>query len=642
MTSTLEQDLLQYQRWRDRLLQALETFRAQIEPGGEVDVQQALWMYDMLESLRSDRMLIAFLAEFSRGKTELINALFFSSYKRRLLPSGIGRTTMCPTEIFHDPAERPYLRLLPIETRETDDTVSALKRRPIEWIQVNLDMDDSDRLAQALAKVVESKPVPVERARELGLYDEADPAALVVDGKVQIPAWRHALVNFPHPMLTAGLAILDTPGLNAMGTEPELTLSTIPSAHAVMFLLATDTGVTRTDLDLWQRIVQPSVSQAVAVLNKVDLMWDELKSDREIAASLAGQVDTTARMLDLPRAQVVPVSAQKALIGRIRGDTALVDRSGIEAVEAMIAAMIPERRRIIADRVAREFSPVVESTYESMLAQLRATRSELAEMRGFQGKNREMVKVMLDKLERDRTAYQTVAQNFRNTHAVVMKQGVTLQANLDPALIDSICQGYRRRLHDQLFTIRLMRVMQELFDHFGRETTKILSYATQINSVVDTLYRSFHEKYGFARLSPPALELDAYNDTMLRLKYRTSAFCSSPMTVMQPQGMVIRKFYDQMVAEARNLFSQVSSEVEAWLRRALSPLMIQMREHEENLDRRVNNLREVYENMRSLEGRIEELDGRQAQLSRRVAELEEIRTALAQPMQAARIGARAA
>jgi chromosome segregation ATPase len=114
------------------------------------------------------------------------------------------------------------------------------------------------------------------------------------------------------------------------------------------------------------------------------------------------------------------------------------------------------------------------------------------------------------------------------------------------------------------------------------------------------------------------------------------------MTVMQPQGMVIRKFYDQMVAEARNLFSQVSSEVEAWLRRALSPLMIQMREHEENLDRRVNNLREVYENMRSLEGRIEELDGRQAQLSRRVAELEEIRTALAQPMQAARIGARAA
>jgi hypothetical protein len=642
MTSHLEQDLLQYQRWRDRLLQALESFRAQIEPAGEVDVQQALWMYDMLESLRSDRMLIAFLAEFSRGKTELINALFFSAYKRRLLPSGIGRTTMCPTELFHDPAERPYLRLLPIETRETDDAVSALKRRPIEWIQVNLDMEDPERLAHALAKVVESKSVPVERARELGLYDEADPASTISEGRVQIPAWRHALVNIPHPMLTAGLSILDTPGLNALGTEPELTLATIPSAHAVLFLLATDTGVTRTDLDLWQRIVQPSIGRAVAVLNKVDLIWDELKSDREIAASLAAQVDQTARTLDLPRAHVVPVSAQKALIGRIRGDDALVERSGIEALESVIAAMIPERRRIIADRVTREFSPIVESTYQSMLAQLRATRSELTEMRGFQGKNREMVKVMLDKLERDRTAYQTVAANFRNTHAVVMKQGVTLQANLDPSLIDSICQGYRKRLHDQLFTIRLLRVMQELFDHFGRETNKILSYATQIQGVVDTLYRSFHEKYGFARLAPPPLELDAYNDTMLRLKYRTTAFCSSPMTVMQPQGVVIRKFYDQMVTEARNLFSQVSAEVEAWLRRALSPLTIQMREHEENLDRRVNNLREVYENMRSLEGRIEELDRRQATLGRRVNELEEVRAALAQPILVAQEGARAA
>ena len=52
-------------------------------------------------------------------------------------------------------------------------------------------------------------------------------------GRVEIPCWRHALVNYPHPLLKKGLVILDTPGLNALGTEPELTLSMIPSAHAV-------------------------------------------------------------------------------------------------------------------------------------------------------------------------------------------------------------------------------------------------------------------------------------------------------------------------------------------------------------------------------------------------------------------------
>jgi hypothetical protein len=49
--------------------------------------------------------------------------------------------------------------------------------------------------------------------------------------------------------------ILDTPGLNAIGTEPELTLSLLPNAHAVLFILAADTGVTQSDLAIWREHV---------------------------------------------------------------------------------------------------------------------------------------------------------------------------------------------------------------------------------------------------------------------------------------------------------------------------------------------------------------------------------------------------
>jgi hypothetical protein len=72
------------------------------------------------------------------------------------------------------------------------------------------------------------------------------------DGRVEIPRWRHAVINFPHPLLQQGLVILDTPGLNAIGTEPELTLSLLPNAHAVLFILAADTGVTQSDLTVWR------------------------------------------------------------------------------------------------------------------------------------------------------------------------------------------------------------------------------------------------------------------------------------------------------------------------------------------------------------------------------------------------------
>jgi hypothetical protein len=67
--------------------------------------------------VRSDKVMVAFVAEFSRGKSELINAIFFADYGRRIMPASAGRTTMCPTELGYDASLAPSLRLLPIETR---------------------------------------------------------------------------------------------------------------------------------------------------------------------------------------------------------------------------------------------------------------------------------------------------------------------------------------------------------------------------------------------------------------------------------------------------------------------------------------------------------------------------------------------
>src|SRR5262245_12612196 len=107
MSSELEQQVAYYQRWRDQMIAGIESYKQWLDANGDADIQQSLRIYDLIESLKNDRMTLAFLAEFSRGKTELINAMFFSDFKKRLLPSNIGRTTMCPTEIFYDPAEEP-------------------------------------------------------------------------------------------------------------------------------------------------------------------------------------------------------------------------------------------------------------------------------------------------------------------------------------------------------------------------------------------------------------------------------------------------------------------------------------------------------------------------------------------------------
>jgi hypothetical protein len=42
------------------------------------------------ERLASDKLVLAFVAEFSRGKSELINAIFFADAGRRILPATPG------------------------------------------------------------------------------------------------------------------------------------------------------------------------------------------------------------------------------------------------------------------------------------------------------------------------------------------------------------------------------------------------------------------------------------------------------------------------------------------------------------------------------------------------------------------------
>ena len=126
-----ETEIARYHRWRDDLTQSVHAYHDWLEANGQLDVQQSIRFYDLLENLNKGRLMLAFLAEFSRGKSELINALFFSSFKERLLPSDVGRTTMCPTEIFHDPSEEPYLKLLSVETRYRDESITQLKNMPI-------------------------------------------------------------------------------------------------------------------------------------------------------------------------------------------------------------------------------------------------------------------------------------------------------------------------------------------------------------------------------------------------------------------------------------------------------------------------------------------------------------------------------
>ncbi len=632
MTKDLDFQVSAYQQWRDDLRAGIEAYQSWLDAHGHADIQRSLRIHDLMESLRNDRMVLAFLAEFSRGKTELINAMFFSDFKQRLLPSDVGRTTMCPTEIFHDSAEDPYIRLLPIETRKSGESIASLKHKPVEWVKIRLDLKSHTEMAKAMSSLAQVKSVSMAEADALGLLDEGDFMTTTVvsrGGKVDVPCWRHALINYPHPLLKKGLVILDTPGLNALGTEPELTLSMIPNAHAVLFLLAMDTGVTKSDLEVWQKYVQSYVTRRIAVLNKIDLMWDELKSDEQIEAGIERQLLETARILDLPRKHVIALSAQKGLIARIRGNPELLAKSRIEALEHLLAEeIIPSKQQILHAAVSMELGNMLEASLQSVVAQLASCEQELKEMSALTGKNRDLGKLLLARLEQEKAAYWKHMDSFNRSQAAVVKQGSALTDSLNDDRLEEIMQRSLLAIEGSWTTPGVMRAMQALFDTFNGQAEKILDFSNQVGSYVDNVYSEFHTAYGFPKLKAPPLDMEIHMQRMQELLKSAERFCKDPANVVIAKPFLVRRFYGGLVTQARNLFVRVRMELNAWVNASLMPLSLRLNEHLKLLQRKLEHLHKVSGDAKTMQERLRQLDQQRGQLSAQIRELRRIRGVL--------------
>lgn len=83
-----------YTQWRGDVASGIGELRKWLQLNEIGDAQSDLRLQYLLDRLREDKLIVAFVAEFSRGKSELINAVFFAGYGNRILPSSAGRTTM--------------------------------------------------------------------------------------------------------------------------------------------------------------------------------------------------------------------------------------------------------------------------------------------------------------------------------------------------------------------------------------------------------------------------------------------------------------------------------------------------------------------------------------------------------------------
>ena len=299
---------------------------------------------------------------------------------------------------------------------------------PEKWTRVDLDVNDPAQLAKAFEKVAEVRHVSKDEAKALGFWhDDApeDNPMVNAQGKVEVPKWRHALINIAHPLLKQGLVILDTPGLNAIGAEPELTVNLIPQAHAVVFILAADTGVTKSDLSIWREHLiteSDNIDSRLVVLNKIDTMWDSLSTPVQVQAQIDRQRATSAEILGLPAEQVIPVSAQKGLVAKVNNDAKLLQASQLPVLErALSQGVMGQRQKILRSAVAGGIGELRVEAGRAINIRRRDLAEQMLELKGLRGKNTAVIKHMRSRIEQEQVDFDVSGARIHAVRSVHLK-----------------------------------------------------------------------------------------------------------------------------------------------------------------------------------------------------------------------------
>ncbi|MBC7684128.1 MAG: dynamin family protein [Bdellovibrionales bacterium] len=601
------QDFQQYTQWRQAVVAALENYRSWVAAAELTDAATDQRIGRALARLADDKLSVAFVAEFSRGKSELINALFFADYGQRILPSAAGRTTMCPTELMYDAAYPPCIRLLPIETRATTLSTSDYRDTPAAWTVLPLQLDAGDKMNEVFKQVSMTKHVSIAEAKRFGLYDESDPdiaATLDDEGQIEISLWRHAIINFPHPLLKQGLVILDTPGLNAIGTEPELTLNLIPSAHAVLFILAAETGVTKSDIEVWRTHIGPGAGRIV-VLNKIDAMWDELKSEAENNSEIERQQASVAHMLALESRQVFPVSAQKALVGKINHDMALLEKSRLGALEAaLFNEMIPAKQDIIRTQLADDINALVATQQGMLAARVRDIVEQLQELKSLRGKNKSVIAHMMKRVEVEKKEFDASLFKLQGTRSVFARLSTELYTTLGMDLVQQEITKVRAAMEGARFATGIKGPVREFFEQARANLQVSAGKIVEIGQMMEMMYKKFAAEHGLTLAVPMAFSIDKYLRELDKIEDVYAKQFGTTSLLLTSRNAIMERFFDSIASRVRRTFRAANADVEAWLKVIMSPLEAQIRQHKDQLKHRLASIQRIHDASDTLETKI--------------------------------------
>jgi tRNA U34 5-carboxymethylaminomethyl modifying GTPase MnmE/TrmE len=284
----------------DHLIEAI----CALVPQKTANAQKAiLSLRTLQERLSGERLHLAVLGQFKRGKSTLVNALLGAP----IMPAAVVPLTAIPT--FVEYGNTPVLRT--VARGEVTENFGPLSEETLQRLLF-------------------------ERVTEEGNPNNRQHLS-------------HVGITFLSQLLRGGIVLIDTPGVGStFRHNTETAEAVLPECDVALFVVSPDPPITEVEVQYLSRI-GATASQILVVLNKIDTLGEH---DRAASLRFLKRVLETVGLKDVP---VFMVTARSALKARADGDDDALEQSGLPKLECFLRDFIATRKHhALATAVARK------------------------------------------------------------------------------------------------------------------------------------------------------------------------------------------------------------------------------------------------------------------------------------------------
>jgi hypothetical protein len=158
-------------------------------------------------------------------------------------------------------------------------------------------------------------------------------------------------------------------------------------------------------------------------------------------------------------------------------------------------------------------------------------------------------------------------------------------------------------------TPRLRGAMQGYFDGVRGKLERGADVIAEIQTMMQAMYRKFAAEHGLRLAAPQGFSLLRFQKQFDRVERTFQVQFDTVYTMLTNEQLTLtHRFFGTCASQVRRIYQYANKEAEAWLRAIMSPMEMQVREHQMQLRRRLESIKRIHQATDTLEDRVAELE----------------------------------